>query len=120
LLLLGFALQSLRAAMLAVAQNYTVLTITQVLDGITGAIVGVLTVLVITDLTAGSGRFNLARGAIGAVTGIGASISTLATGYLFQLFGRGGSFLAIAIVACSATALLWKSLSETKPERYPD
>jgi transcriptional regulator of acetoin/glycerol metabolism len=62
----------------------------------------------------------LARGAVGAATGIAASVSTVATGYFFQGFGRATGFIAIAVVACAATALLWLFLSETKPEHYLD
>jgi MFS family permease len=115
LLLLGFGLEPLRALLLAFSAGYTLLTVAQVLDGITSAIVGVLTVIVITDLTAGTGRFNLARGAIGALVGIAASISTAITGFLFEAFGRGISFAIIAVMACAATGLLWMFLPETKP-----
>jgi hypothetical protein len=45
-----------------------------------GAIISFLTVLVIADLTAGTGRFNLAQGAVGAMSAIAASVSTLASG----------------------------------------
>jgi len=41
-----------------------------------------MTVLVITDLTTGTGRFNLARGAVGTCTGIAAAVSTTATGVI--------------------------------------
>jgi hypothetical protein len=41
----------------------------QLLDGITGSVVTILTILVIADLTAGTGRFNLAQGVHGALTG---------------------------------------------------
>jgi hypothetical protein len=49
LLLLGFAMEPLRAALLAVSTAYPVLVVAQVLDGFSGAIITVLTVLVITD-----------------------------------------------------------------------
>lgn len=119
LLLVGFGLEPVRAALLAFAAGYAGLALAQVLDGITGAIVGVLTVVVITDLTAGTGRFNLARGAIGALVGIAASVSTISTGYIFGEFGRGTCFVIIGIMACAATGMLWIFLSETKP-RGPD
>ena len=86
LLLMGLALEPLRATCLRSSTNYPFLIVAQVLNGITGAIIGVLTVLVITDLTAGTGRFNLAQGAVGAMSGLAASLSTLATGYLVQAF----------------------------------
>jgi hypothetical protein len=76
LLLISFCLEPIRAALFALTSNYWFLLAAQLLDGITGAIIGVLTVVVITDLTTETGRFNLARGTIGALTGIAASLST--------------------------------------------
>jgi MFS family permease len=118
LLLVGFAAEPLRAALLAFSTNYAILVVAQLLSGISGAVIGVLTVLVITDLTAGTGRFNLAQGAVGAMIGIAASVSTLATGFLFQGIGRAGGFIAIAAIAGAATALIWMFVTETRPARY--
>ena len=120
LLLIGFAMEPVRAAILAVTAYYPFLVAAQVLDGISGATVGVLTVIVLTDLTAGTGRFNLAIGAIGALNGIAAAISTSTTGFLFQYFGAHIGFVPLAIVAAAATGLVWVFLSETKPEKYED
>jgi len=120
LLLLGFALEPIRAALLAFTANYEILIAAQVLSGITGAVIGVLTIVVITDLTAGTGRFNLAQGAVGAASGLAASLSTLATGFYFQGFGRLSGFIVIAAVAAAATVVLWIFLSETKPPEYRD
>ena len=118
LLLIGFAVEPIRAALLAFTSNYAFLIVAQLLNGVSGAIIGVLTVLVITDLTAGTGRFNLAQGAVGAMIGIAASLSTLATGFLFQGVGPGRGFVAIALVASAATGLIWIFISETKPAAY--
>jgi MFS family permease len=118
LLLIGFAVEPIRAALLAFTSNYAFLIVAQLLNGVSGAIVGVLTILVITDLTAGTGRFNLAQGAVGAMIGIAASLSTLATGFLFQGIGPGGGFVAISLVASAATGLIWIFISETKPAAY--
>jgi Major Facilitator Superfamily len=118
LLLIGFAAEPLRAALLAFTSNYAFLVIAQFLNGITGAVIGVLTVLVITDLTAGTGRFNLAQGAVGAMIGIAASLSTLGSGFLFEGIGRTEGFIAIAAIAVAATALIWMFIAETKPAEY--
>ena len=118
LLLIGFAAEPLRAALLAFTSNYAFLVVAQLLSGVSGAVIGVLTVLVIADLTAGTGRFNLAQGAVGAAIGVAASISTLVTGMLFQGIGRSGGFVAIAAVAGAATALIWMFITETKPAEY--
>ena len=118
LLLLGFAVEPIRAALLAFTTGYGFLIVAQLLNGVSGAVIGVLTVLVITDLTAGTGRFNLAQGAVGAMIGIAASVSTLATGFLFQGIGTTGGFIAIAAVAAAATGLIWMFINETKPNAY--
>jgi MFS family permease len=120
LLLLGFALEPVRAVLLAFSGAYPVLVIGQALSGVTGAIIGVMTVIVITDLTAGTGRFNLAVGMIGALSGIAASISTGTTGFLFQALGPRIGYLPLAGIALAATGLLWAFLSETKPAKYTD
>ena len=45
------------------------IVLVQVLDGITAAMLGVMVPLIIADLTRGTGRFNLAQGVIGTMTG---------------------------------------------------
>jgi MFS family permease len=120
LLLIGFAMLPIRAGILAITAYYPFLAAAQVLDGISGATIGVLTVTVLTDLTAGTGRFNLAIGAVGALNGIAAAISTSTTGFLFQHFGAHVGFVPLALVGAAATGLVWVFLSETKPEKYED
>jgi hypothetical protein len=92
----------------------------QLLGGISAATVTVLTVLVIIDLTTGTGRFNLVRGFIGTVVAIGASIGTTATGFIFQGLGHWAGFLTMAGASIIATALLWAAMPETKPGKYLD
>ena len=65
-----------------------------------------------------TGRFNLAQGSVGAAMGVAASISTLATGFLFQGAGAGIGFSITAIVAGAATVLIWIFISETRPANY--
>jgi MFS family permease len=120
LLLVGIGLVAVRAMLLAFAVNYPSMVVTQLLDGITGAIINVLTVLIITDLTVGSGRFNLAQGFVTSMMGAAAALSVGITGFAFQEFGRVVSFLAIAGAAATATAIAWIFLPETKPGQYQD
>jgi MFS family permease len=120
LLLIGFALEPIRAGLLALTSRYPFLVAAQILDGVSGAIITVLTVLVISDLTAGTGRFNLARGFVGAMLGVAASISTLGTGYLFQFSGPVTAFLTVSAAAGAAALLIWIFVSETKPGDYDD
>ena len=120
LLLLGFAIEPVRAVLLAFTAAYPVLIVVQILNGLSGATIGVLTVLVITDLTANTGRFNFAVGAVGALSGIAASISTSSTGFLFQTLGPHVGYLLLAVISAAATGLLWAFLTETRPEKYED
>jgi MFS family permease len=120
LLLIGFGAEPLRALLLALSTDYWVVLAGQVLNGVSAAIIGVMTVLVVTDLTAGTGRFNLAGGTVAALSGIAASLSTLVSGFVFQTFGQVAGFLTLAAAACTATVLLWAFLTETKPEKYTD
>jgi MFS family permease len=87
LLMIGIGLVAVRAILFAMFTNYPALVTVQVLDGVSGSMMNVLTVLIITDLTAGTGRFNLAQGAIGAMMAIAAALSTSITGFLFQQIG---------------------------------
>jgi MFS family permease len=120
LLLIGFGLEPIRAAILALTTGYPFLVVVQLLNGISSAVITVLTVLVITDLTAGTGRFNLAQGTLGALMGIAASISTIGTGYVDEVFGRSAGFSVVTVIALLATGLLWVFQQETKPAEYSD
>jgi MFS family permease len=121
LLVLGMVLETLRAVLFAFVTDYPLMVVAiQLLDGVSGAIINVLTVLVITDLTTGTGRFNLAQGAVATGMGIAASLSTTVFGFVFQAFGHASGFVSIAVVAASAAALAWLFLPETKPEKYID
>jgi MFS family permease len=120
LLLIGFGLEPIRALLLAFSSSYPLLLLGQSLSGITGAIIGVLTTVVVADLTAGTGRFNLAMGMLGALSGVAAALSTGLTGYIFQAIGPRLGYLPLAVVAAAATVLLWMFLSETKPHKYEE
>jgi MFS family permease len=120
LLLLGFGLEIGRVVLFAFSADASILLIAQVLGGISAAAVTVLTVLVITDLTTGTGRFNLVRGSVGTLLAIAASISTTATGFIFEGLSQWAGFLILAAISVVATALLWAAMPETTPAKYLD
>jgi MFS family permease len=120
LLLIGFGVEVLRGLVFAVFTSYPVLVVGQCLGGISAAAVTVLTVLMITDMTTGTGRFNLVQGFIGTVIAIAAAISTAASGFLFEKLGHRYGFVILSAAAVAATALLWTGLTETKPGKYID
>jgi MFS family permease len=120
LLLIGFGANIIRALLFANFSDYSILILAQLIGGISAASVTVLTVLVVTDLTTGTGRFNLVQGFIGTVIAIAASASTGTTGFIFEHSGRLYGFLILAGAAAAATGLLWTAMQETKPGRYLD
>ena len=106
LLLVGFAALPIRALVFAWTANPTILIAAQVLDGVSGTMLGVLTALIIADLTMGTGRFNLAQGFVGTMSGIGASLSTTLSGLVAGSLGRAAGFLGIAAVALAGVLLI--------------
>jgi MFS family permease len=104
----------------AFSASVPILLTAQFLGGISAAAVTVLTILVITDLTTGSGRFNLVRGFIGTLIAIATSISTVATGFMFEGLGRWEGFLILTAASATASALLWAAMPETIPAKYLD
>jgi MFS family permease len=115
LLLIGFAALPLRSVVFAATGNPVALLVAQLLDGVSGTMLGVLTALTIADLTTGTGRFNLTQGWVGMTSGVGASLSTTLSGLIAGSLGRTASFLAIAVVGLIAVALLWFLMPETNP-----
>jgi MFS family permease len=119
LLLIGLGALPIRAFVFAFITNPPLLLAFQLLDGISGAVVGVLTALVIADLTNGTGRFNLAQGLVGTASGIGASLSTAIFGLIAASLGRAAVFLSIASVALAAVLILLWLMPETRPSTRP-
>jgi MFS family permease len=89
----------------------------QLLDGVGAGIYGALTPLVIADIMRGTGRYNLAQGAVATTQGIGASISALAAGVVVDHFGYAVSFLALGAAAAAAFLVYFGFMPETREER---
>jgi MFS family permease len=113
LLLIGFGVLPIRGVLYTLTNNLYLLVGIQVLDGIGAGIFGVVSVLVIADLTRGTGRFNLTLGAIATAVGIGAALSQTIAGAIVHHFGDRAGFLFLALVAAAAFALLWVFMPET-------
>jgi MFS family permease len=88
LLILGFGLESIRSVLFSTTTNYGFLLIGQLLGGLTNAIVEVLVIVILTDLTARTGRFNLAVGAVTMLIGIASSMSVATSGFIFDKAGH--------------------------------
>ena len=113
LFLAGFAVLPLRAALYTLFDNSVWLIGVQLLDGVGAGIFGALTPLVIADIMRGTGRYNLAQGAIATVQGIGASLSGLAAGVIVDHFGYSAAFLAAGAVALVAVVVFALGMPET-------
>ena len=113
LLLIGFGVLPIRGVLYTLTHNLYLLVGIQVLDGIGAGIFGVVSVLVIADLTRGTGRFNLTLGAIATAVGIGAALSQTIAGSIVHHFSDRAGFLFLASVAAAAFAILWLFMPET-------
>lgn len=113
LLLIGFGVLPIRAVLYTLTHWAPALIGIQLLDGVANAIFGVVSILVIADLTQGTGRFNFTQGALATAVGLGAAFSPTFGGKLIQAFGFQVSFLSLAGVAACAFALLLFAFPET-------
>jgi MFS family permease len=117
LLLIAFGVLPLRAVLYTLNHRTGELVAIQILDGVAAAIFGVVSVLVIADLTQGTGRFNLTLGAIGTAVGIGASLSQVIAGSIVHRFGSNTGFLFLGAVALAALGILYFFMPETRDRR---
>jgi MFS family permease len=99
LLLIGFSALAVRAFLFAVTVDSPLLICIQLFDSVTGSALGVLTTLIVSDLTNGTGRFNLAQGFVGMFSAIGASLSTTFFGLIVVSFGSAIGFPSVAAAA---------------------
>lgn len=114
LFLLGFAVLPIRGVLYTLSNNPFFLVSVQILDGIAGGIFGVLSILVIADLTKGTGRFNVTQGMLNTAIGIGAGLSNLVAGVVVDQAGYDAGFLMLAAIAVVAVAVFWFKVPETK------
>jgi MFS family permease len=119
LFLAGFAVLPLRAVLYTLSDNSFWLIGVQLLDGVGAGVFGALTPLVIADIMRGTGRYNLAQGAIATVQGIGASLSGLAAGVIVDHFEYSAAFLAAGGAALAAVVIFALQMPETADLQAP-
>ena len=112
--LIGFAILPIRGFLYILSDNPFYIVCVQLLDGIGAGIFGVLSVVVVADLTQGTGRYNLVLGAIATAHSIGASLSNVVSGYIVNAWGFNTGFLFLASVAALAFAIFGLMMPETK------
>jgi hypothetical protein len=112
--LIAFAVLPIRAALYTLSDNSFWLIGMQLLDGVGAGVYGALTPLVIADIMRGTGRFNLAQGAVGTTMGIGAAVSALFAGEITDRFGYSVSFLVLGAAAALAFLVFFAFMPETR------
>ena len=117
LLLIAFGVLPIRGLLYTVTSSTPLLVAIQILDGVGAGIFGVVSVLVIADLTRGTGRFNLTLGAITTAVGIGAALSQVIAGSIVHHVGFRAGFFFLAGVASAALAILYFFMPETRNTR---
>jgi MFS family permease len=119
LLLIAFGVLPIRAVLYTLTSNTVALVAIQILDGVGAGIFGVVSVLVIADLTQGSGRFNVTLGAIATAVGIGAALSQTIAGAIVHHFTFNTGFLFLAAIAAAAFCILHFFMPETREKSFP-
>ena len=117
ILLAGFAFVPLRGLLFALSSTPWMVVLIQALDGLSGAVFGVLLPLVVADIAGDSGRFNLSLGAMGLGIAAAAAASTELAGLVADQFGTRAAFLALAGAGIVAFLLLLFVMPETKPSK---
>jgi MFS family permease len=113
LLLAAFAALPLRGVLYTVSDDPAFLIAVQALDGIGLGILDALIALVLADIMRGTGRYNVARGVVGTVQGIGGSLSNVVAGVIVVSAGYGAAFLTLAAVALAAFLVMLAAMPET-------
>jgi MFS family permease len=113
-LLIGFAAVPLHAALLAVSGGAYWIIALQILDGMGGAMFGVLQPLIAADVTHGTNRFNLSVGVLGLAAGLGATLSGVVAGSIATTFGYTSGFVALAVTGVAAVLAVALLMPETR------
>jgi MFS family permease len=114
IMLLAFVLLPVRALLFAFIANPYALTAIQLLDGVGAGIFGVVSILMIADLSKGTGRFNLLQGVVYSAIGLAAALSSILAGYIVKHFGYATGFISLAGIAVLGLLFYWLTVPETK------
>jgi MFS family permease len=114
LFLIAFSVLTIRGCLYPLSDNPYWVVGVQLLDGVGAGIYGAVFPVIVADLMRGTGRFNVAQGAIVTAQGIGAALSTTLAGIVVVQAGYGAAFLTLAGVAIVGLALYFFVMPETQ------
>ncbi len=114
LFLIALSVLTVRGCLYPLSDNPYWLVGVQLLDGVGAGIYGAVFPVIVADLMRGTGRFNVAQGAIITAQGIGAALSTTLAGIVVVQAGYSAAFLTLAGVAIIGLALYFFVMPETQ------
>lgn len=112
--LIAFLILPIRAFLYTLTTNPILLLGIQLLDGIGAGIFGVIAIVIVSDLTKGTGRFNFFQGLVALCTGIGAALSNLIAGSIVKTWGYTTGFLSLSLLSIIGLIFFWLLMPETK------
>jgi MFS family permease len=117
LFLAALLILPVRASLYTLSDNPYWLVGVQTLDGIGAGIFGAIFPIIVADLMRGTGRFNVAQGAVATAQGIGAALSTTLAGLMVVHAGYSAAFLVLGAIAACGFALFLMAMPETENSR---
>jgi MFS family permease len=95
----------LRGCLFAFSDHVALVVAAQMLDGFGIGLFDTLLPLVLADLMHGTGRYNLARGILGTLQGIGGSLSNFISGFIVVQVSYAAAFGTLAAIGLAAMAM---------------
>ena len=117
LFLVALLVLTIRGCLYPLSDNPYWLVGVQLLDGVGAGIYGAIFPVIVADLMRGTGRFNVAQGAIITAQGIGAALSTTLAGLVVVHAGYSAAFLTLAGVAVIGLVLYFFVMPETQERK---
>lgn len=118
ILFFAFFLIPLRAVLFSAIENKYALMSLQIIDGIGAGIFGVVSILMMADLSRGTGHFNFLQGTVYAAMGIGLTLSNFLSGHVVSHFGYKSGFLFLAAIGTVSSFFFYKFVNETSEKRH--
>ena len=115
ILFLGLLALPLRAGIIAFLPDPLLLIPVQLLDGVSGAVFGLMLPLIAADVSRRIGCFNLSVGVFSLAGGLGATVSTTLAGAIADAAGTRMAFLTLAAAGAAAVLLVGVGMPETRP-----
>ena len=112
--LIGMGVLPIRAFLYTLTDDPASILAIQLLDGVGAGVLGVMAIVIVSDIAKGTGRFNFSLGMVALSQGIGSSLSNFMSGYIVDLYGFNTGFLSLAIIAVAGFTFFLIFMPETK------